>query len=223
MPLPLAVIIPALDEEARVGEAIDSAFAAGAAEVVVCDGGSVDATVRVAGEHGARVVVAECMRARQLNRGAAEATQPNLLFLHADTLLPPVAGTAVCQALQYAAFGGFRLAFMERSPRLRIAERLINLRTFFSKCPWGDQAQFIRRDSFLAAGGYREIAIMEDYDLAVRMKRSGPTVVLPLQVSTSGRRFLARGLWRSAATNWRIIIAYRLGADPQRLAEIYRR
>jgi rSAM/selenodomain-associated transferase 2 len=223
MPLPLSVIIPALDEEGRVGAAIDSAFAAGAAEVLVCDGGSGDATVSVAQERGARILTTECMRARQLNRGAAEATQPNLLFLHADTLLPPGAGTAVCHALEHATFGGFRLAFTERSPRLRVAEMLINLRTFFSKCPWGDQAQFIRRDCFLALGGYREIPIMEDYELAVKMKRSGPTVVLPLKVSTSGRRFLTKGVWRTAATNWRIIIAYRLGADPQRLAELYRR
>jgi rSAM/selenodomain-associated transferase 2 len=223
MPLPLSVIIPALDEEARVGAAIDSAFAAGAAEVLVCDGGSRDATLTVAQERGARIITTACMRARQLNRGAAEATQPNLLFLHADTLLPAGAGAAVCQALEHALFGGFRLAFTERSPRLRVAEMLINFRTFFSKCPWGDQAQFIRRERFLALGGYREIPIMEDYELAVKMKRSGPTVVLPLKVSTSGRRFLAKGVWRTAATNWRIIIAYRLGADPQRLAELYRR
>jgi rSAM/selenodomain-associated transferase 2 len=223
MPLPLSVIIPALDEEGRVGAAIDSAFASGAAEVLVCDGGSADTTVAVAQARGARVLTTASMRAHQMNRGAAEASQPNLLFLHADTLLPPAAGAAVCQALQQAAFGGFRLAFTERSPRLRIAERLINLRTFFSKCPWGDQAQFIRRERFLAIGGYREIPIMEDYELAVRMKRSGPTVVLPLTVSTSGRRFLTKGVWRTAATNWRIIIAYRLGADPQRLAELYRR
>ena len=99
---------------------------------------------------------------------------------------------------------------------------MINVRTAITKSPWGDQAQFLARKSFLANGGFRDIPIMEDYELAVRMKRSGPTVVLPLHVLTSGRRFLEKGLWKTAAINWRIIASYRLGAAPEDLAKLYR-
>lgn len=213
----VSVIIPTLNEASRVGEAIDSAFAAGAAEVIVSDGGSSDSTVAVAREHGARVIEGETMRSRQMNRAAAEAAGEVLIFLHADTRLP----LGACAAVQEsgAVFGGFRIQFAEDAFRLRFAAAMINLRTRLTRCPWGDQAQFISRKAF---DGFREIPIMEDYDLAVRMKRSGRTVVLPQKVTTSGRRFLRRGLFRTSLMNWRIIIAWRLGADPEKLARIYR-
>jgi rSAM/selenodomain-associated transferase 2 len=223
MAAPVSVIIPALDEERRIARAIDSAFAAGAAEVIVADGGSKDATVKVAAEHGARVVSGESMRAKQMNRGADGASNEHLIFLHADTTLPPNAAAVVSRALDDGfVFGGFRVQFAEESARLRIAAAMINLRTAITRCPWGDQAQFIRRDTFLRGGGFREIAIMEDYELAVRMKRSGRTIVLREAVTTSGRRFVEKGLLRTAAINWRIIIRYRMGADTEELARMYR-
>jgi hypothetical protein len=89
-----------------------------------------------------------------------------------------------------------------------VAELMINARSRLMANPWGDQAQFIGRDTLLAGGGFREIPIMEDYELAERMKRSGRTRILPLTVITSGRRFLRKGLWRTAALNWRIIWHY---------------
>jgi hypothetical protein len=142
------------------------------------------------------------------------------LFLHADTLLPPAAATAVHDALESGAhFGGFRLAFIEDALNLRAVAAMINLRTLITRCPWGDQAQFIRRADF---DGFREIPIMEDYELATRMKRRGRTAIVPLQVRTSARRFLTRGVLRTSAINWQVVIRYRLGADPNELARIYR-
>lgn len=215
----VSVIIPSLDEAERVGAAVDSAFAAGAAEVIVADGGSSDATVAVAAARGARVITGERMRARQLNRGAEAASHEALIFLHADTLLPAGAAEAVVAALGDHVFGGFRVRFLERTLGLLWTEFAINTRTRISRCPWGDQAQFIRRASF---PGYREIPIMEDYELALRMKRLGPTTVLPLAVQTSGRRFLEKGLVRTSALNWWIIASYRRGVDPETLARWYR-
>ena len=219
----VTVIIPTLDEETRAGAAIDSAFAAGAAEVIVADGGSRDTTVAVAREHGARVIEGGSMRSRQMNRAAAAASHDAVIFLHADTLLPRDACKDVFDALANGAvFGGFRLRFTEPSLRLRFAAALINLRTRFTRCPWGDQAQFVSRASFLESGGFLEIPIMEDYEIAIRMKRRGRTTVLPQKVTTSGRRFQDRGLFRTSFTNWRIIVAWRMGADPEKLARIYR-
>jgi len=219
----VTVIIPTLNEEGWIAGAIDSAFAAGAAEVIVADGASVDRTPRIATAHGARVLLAERPRARQLNTAARAAAHQNLIVLHADTRLPAGAAEAAAKALEEVDFGGFRIAFIEPSARLRFVAMLINLRTSFSRAPWGDQAQFIRRETLLRDGGFREMPFMEDYELAVRMKRTARTRLLPLTVQTSGRRFLRLGMVRTALVNWRIIFKYRRGGDPAELVRLYRK
>ena len=221
--MPVSVIIPALNEEESIVSSIASAQEGGAAEVIVVDGGSSDRTSRFATAAGARVVLTDALRARQLNRGAEAASKPVLIFLHADSRLPPGAAEAVEDALAHGiVFGGFRIHFAEPDRKLRVAERMINLRSVITRAPWGDQAQFIARSTFLESGGFREIPIMEDYDLAQRMRRAGRTRILPLTVITSGRRFLRKGMLRTAAINWWIIWRYHRGVDPQELARAYR-
>ena len=199
----VSVIIPALNEEEWIAGAVESAFAAGAAEVIVVDGGSVDRTSRFATAARARVLLADPMRARQLNRAGAAAAVEKAL----------TSGTI---------FGGFRIQFAEPDRKLRLAENMINYRSTLLRAPWGDQAQFIARERFLSAGGYRELPIMEDYELARRMKKAGRTRILPLQVTTSGRRFLRKGILRTAMTNWLIISRYHQGVDLEELARMYR-
>lgn len=219
----VSVIIPTRNEEAWIARSVTSAFAAGASEVIVADGESSDGTVEVARSAGARVLACQPMRSRQLNAGAEAASGDALIFLHADTILPPGGAAAVMAALGGDAdFGGFHLAFLEPERRLRVAAAMINLRTRITRCPWGDQAQFLRRDRFLSTGGYREMALMEDYELALRMKREGRVAILPQAVITSGRRFLQKGVLRTAAINWSVVLRYRLGTDPETLARWYR-
>ena len=220
---PVAVVIPTLNERGSVGAAIESARRAGAAEIVIADGGSTDRTIDLARELGALVVETEPVRGRQLNAGASATRAGIVIFLHADTTLPADAVRLIGEAVSAdAVFGGFRISFAERDWRLRLAATMINARCAISRCPWGDQAQWIVRGQFDATGGYRDDPIMEDYELAVRMKRRGKTTIVSSHVVTSGRRFLEKGLLRTAFINWRIIIAWRMGAEPERLAAIYR-
>ncbi|HEX6179264.1 MAG TPA: glycosyltransferase, partial [Thermoanaerobaculia bacterium] len=154
-------------------------------------------------------------RTREIAHGDA------IIFLHADTTLPAGACAAVAHALANGAeFGGFRIRFEEDLFRLRYVAFMVNTRTRVTKQPWGDQAQFVRRAAFLEHGGYREIPIMEDYELATRMKRR---VLLPLAVTTSGRRFLQRGVVRTSVINWLVIAGFHFGVSPARLAALYRR
>jgi rSAM/selenodomain-associated transferase 2 len=218
------VIIPALNEEHSIAAAVDSARHSGAAEVIVSDGGSSDRTVEIARAHGAVIVGGETMRARQMNRGAETATGDVLVFLHADTALPPDAARLAAAAVERGAeFGGFRVRFAEDVPKLRLAAVMINLRTRISRAPWGDQAQFIPRPLFFELGAFPEIPLMEDYELAVRMRRRGRSVLLREKVTTSGRRFLERGVLTTAFINWKVIVMYRMGNDPAKLEQVYRR
>ena len=210
----VSAIIPTLNEEARIAATIDAARAAGVDEVIVADGRSSDATILIAESRGARVIAGERVRARQLNRGASEATGEVLIFLHADTLLPPGAAQAVVEAGRDC--GGFLVEFLEPGLRLRYVAFMINARTRLTRAPWGDQAQFFRREAF---PGYPDLPLMEDYALSRTMKRAA---IVPLRVRTSGRRFLAKGVIRTSVVNWLIIAGYHLGVSPERLARWYR-
>jgi rSAM/selenodomain-associated transferase 2 len=215
----VSVIIPALNEATTIAAAIDAARAAGAAEVIVADGGSSDGTVAIATSHGARVITGESLRAAQVNRGIEAASNENIVVVHADTLLPAGAASAVERALgDGAGFGGFRVSFLEGGARLAYVALMINARTRITKKPWGDQAQFGRRDALR----YPLFPIMEDYELARRMKRAGRVAILPLAVCTSGRRFLEKGVIRTSILNWWIVVCYHLGVAPERLARWYR-
>jgi rSAM/selenodomain-associated transferase 2 len=219
----VAVLIPARNEESTIAAAIESAWEAEAAEVIVADGGSDDSTAALARAGGAEVISGADPRGRLLNEAAKLARSEVLLILHADSRLQPSAVRAVEEAVKRGViFGGFRIRFPEKDRRLLLAAALINLRSRMTRSPWGDQAQFVRRDVFLREGGFREYPLMEDYELARRMKKFGDVEVLADYVVTSGRRFLARGLIRTAALNWRIIAAYRRGADPFELQKLYR-
>ncbi|MFN2239431.1 MAG: TIGR04283 family arsenosugar biosynthesis glycosyltransferase [Thermoanaerobaculia bacterium] len=218
------MIIPTLNNGPEIRGAIRSAIDAGAVEVIVADGGSADDTIAAARQGGAVVVEGERVRGRQMNAGARGATGDVLLFLHADTRLPAETGPAIERAvLSGIRFGGFRLRFREKSLALRLAERLINFRSRVTRCPWGDQAQWIEASLFISSGGFRPYPLMEDYEMAIRMKRKTQTAVLAPMVETSGARFLDKGVLRTVATNWWIVARWRFGASPETLAEVYRR
>jgi rSAM/selenodomain-associated transferase 2 len=220
----VSVIIPALNEAATIASAIVAARAAGAAEVIVADGGSSDDTIAIAAGLGARVMTGETLRAAQINRGVEAASHEIIIVVHADTLLPLGAAAAVEQALSNGAvFGAFRVEFLEGGARLAYVAFVINARTRLTRKPWGDQAQFARRETLLQMGGYPAFPIMEDYELARRMARAGRVAILPLPVRTSGRRFLTKGVFRTSFVNWMVILGYHLGVSPETLARWYRR
>jgi len=59
--------------------------------------------------------------------------------------------------------------------------------------------------------------------MSKRLKASaGRPACLRTRVTTSGRRFEARGPWRTIFVMWRLRLAYALGADPASLVRYYR-
>jgi rSAM/selenodomain-associated transferase 2 len=228
----ISIIIPTLNEEASIARAIRSCREAGPCEVIVVDGGSRDGTVEIARGRADAVIAAPRGRAAQMNAGAAVAGGGVLLFLHADTFLPGGSVSAVLGALQDPAVigGAFRVR-LAASPgagryvraTLGITGRMIGARATVSRSYSGDQAIFVRSETFRAVGGYPEIPLMEDVELSRRMRRAGKTVLLPLRVETSGRRWEAWGPLKTVLFMWRLRIGYLLGRAPSRCAETYRR
>lgn len=220
-PPSVAILIPALDEEETLRRNLPAALAA-ADEVVVSDGGSRDASARLARELGARVVTGAPSRGGQLNRAAAASGADVYLFLHADSVLAPGAVEAVREAVAAGApGGGFLVRFDSERPLFRLGTRLVNLRTRLLRAPLGDQGQFVTRAVFEELGGFPEWPILEDLDFVRRLRRRGRIALLPHRVTTSARRYEAGGVLRTVARNWLIWALYALGVSPHRLARLY--
>lgn len=222
--LQVSIVVPTLDEHEVLRRHLPSALEQ-ADEVVVSDGGSRDETLEWAREMGARVVEGPEGRGGQLDRGARAARGDVLLFLHADTSLPAGAVDAVREAVAAGAAGGaFLMRFEEETERgwLRLGGRLVRARTRWFRVPLGDQAQFATREAYRAAGGFPHWPILEDLHFIRRLRRYGRLEIVPLVVTTSGRRFVQRGIFRTIATNWLIWALYLAGVSPHRLSRLYR-
>ncbi len=215
----LSVVIPALDEAERIATAVESARARDV-EVLVVDGGSRDGTAERAAAAGARVCASPRGRARQLAVGSGEARGEALLFLHADTRLPEGWADAVRGALSdpRVVGGAFRFRFDERSPALAIVEWGARLRSELLRMPYGDQALFVRRAALDGVGGVPQAPIMEDLDLVRALRRRGRLAILPEAATTSARRYVAGGVFRTMLRHWGAVVAWLLGLDRERVA-----
>ena len=219
----LSVIIPALNEAPVIGATLEALqpMRARGHEVIVVDGGSADGTAAAAAPLADRVVAAPRGRARQMNAGVALAAGEALVFLHADTRLPRDADRAVLAALAARRWGRFDIRIEGRSPLLGLVAFFMNWRSRLTGIATGDQAIFVRREAFEAAGGYPDIALMEDIALSARLKALSRPARLAARAVTSGRRWERRGVLRTVLLMWRLRLAYFRGAAPDELARRY--
>ncbi|HET98669.1 MAG TPA: DUF2064 domain-containing protein [Desulfurivibrio alkaliphilus] len=221
----LSVIIPALNEAARIGATIAALGRTEGVEIIVADGGSRDQTPKLAATAGAKVLQTPPGRARQQNLAADLAQGPYLLFLHADTLPPPGYQHLIRQALDDPATvaGAFRLNIEGKGTNLRLMEWGANLRSRLRQLPYGDQGLFMTKRIFTELGGFADLPIMEDYELVGRLRRRGRVLTLPEPVVTAGRRWQTLGVWRTFLINQTVVIGFHAGIAPEKLAALYRR
>ena len=221
----LSIVVPVLDEAGGIVSLLErlGPLRARGAEVIVADGGSEDGTPDLAAPLADRVIRARPGRARQMNAGARAARGDILLFLHADTALPRDADRLVVEGLARSgrAWGRFDVRLSGSAPALRMVETLMNLRSRWTGIATGDQAIFVRRETFARVGGYPDIPLMEDVALSAALRRVSPPLCLGQRVVTSSRRWETRGIARTIVEMWRLRAAFALGASPWKLARAY--
>jgi len=219
----LSIIVPVLDEAAIIAGALRALapLRARGAEIIVADGGSCDGTPDLAHPLADRVIAAPKSRGGAMNAGGACAGGDVLLFLHADTRLPDDADQFIGAALQRQLWGRFDLRIAGRHPMLAIVARMINWRSRMTGIATGDQAIFMCRDAYAAAGGFPDLPLMEDIAISRRLKRLGRPACIAMPAVTSGRRWEHHGVIRTILLMWRLKLAYYCGAEPARLAQRY--
>ncbi len=222
--IPLAIIIPVLNEAHGIESTLQdlAPLRTRGVQVIVVDGGSHDDTVARAQPLADQVVTSSKGRARQMNAGATQASATNLLFLHADTRLPAEADQQVLAALAAGAvWGRFDVEIEGNAPTLRVVAAFMNLRSRYTGIATGDQAIFVRADSFSQVGGFPDQPLMEDIEISKRLKHIARPACLRTRVTTSGRRWESHGVWRTIVLMWSLRWRYWRGASPEQLARAY--
>ena len=221
----ISVVIPVLNEADRIAATL-AALAPlrdRGHEVIVVDGGSSDGTATLARRAADRVASAPRGRSSQMNAGAALAQGEVLVFVHADTRLPEDADARVLQGLAASdrAWGRFDVRIEGASVFLPVIAFFMNLRSRATGIATGDQAIFIRRETFERAGRFPPLELMEDIALSRSLKRVSPPLCLADKAVTSGRRWERRGVLRTVLLMGWLRLAFVFGAAPAKLARLY--
>ncbi|TAE61572.1 MAG: glycosyltransferase [Nostocales cyanobacterium] len=223
--LRISVIIPTLNESDNIQSTINSTQPSTNVEVIVVDGGSNDNTPMIAQSLGATVISSLPGRAVQMNTGVAIASGEILLFLHADTCLPPGFDTMIRAKLAEPGViaGAFTLKIDAPHWGLRLVEWGVKWRSRLWQMPYGDQAIFVTASAFNKIGGFPQMPIMEDFQMIRLLKPLSKITIIQVPVITSPRRWLKKGIFKTTLLNQIIVIAYLCGVSPERIRKWYRR
>lgn len=219
----ISVVIPALNEELFIGRTVESVLCqAGPFEIIVADGGSTDQTACELSKYRAVTLVNSVRgRAVQMNTGASNAIGEVLLFLHADTVLPPTAFDLIRQSIRSGAGAGtFRLRFAESTGLLLRFSSWVTRMPLPSLC-FGDRGLFVTRSAFDAVGGFPNVPIFEDLSIVKALRQTTQFAYLPASVTTSPRRFDSAGHWKQQRINTYLWLRYLRGDNPAELEEHY--
>ena len=222
----ISIIIPVLNESAIIKHTLEELKQHSGVEIIVVDGGSHDHTVAIAQQVVTKVLtVVGKGRAGQMNAGSDIAEGEILLFLHADTQLPPDFVKLISETFTQpnVIAGAFELSIEGADLSLRWVELLVKMRSHLLSLPYGDQGIFITKQVFIESGGFAEMPIMEDFEFIKRLKNQGEIAIAPGAVTTSGRRWQKLGVWQTTLINQFIIVGYYLGISPAKLGDFYRR
>jgi glycosyltransferase involved in cell wall biosynthesis len=192
----ISFVVPAYNEERLLGRTLAALHGAARElaqpyEVIVVDDGSTDRTAAIAAAGGATVVSVQFRQiARVRNAGGAAATGDILIFVDADTVVPPSTLRATLAALDRGAVGGGASVYIDGKLPIWVRLFMVPFRFAFrvGRLAAGCYV-FSRRADFEAVGGFdKQLYAGEELALSRALGRRGRFVVLREPVMTSGRK-----------------------------------
>ncbi len=218
----LSIVIPVLNDAQLLEQSLSQLFSQPQAqtkfEVIVCDGGSSDATLAIAEQFPCQLIHSDPGRAIQMNRGSEVANGEWLLFLHADSRLPDGFENELQDAKEW---GFFHLRLSGNHFFFAIIAKAINLRSSITRVAGGDQALFFRNTFFQSIQGFPKIPLMEDIAICKTARRLSRPHVIRQCLTSSSRRWQENGIFKTIVLMWSLRLAYWLGINPSRLHKVY--
>ena len=218
----VSFIIPVLNEQATVADLLlDLRQRYSTCQLIVVDGGSQDQTVASALPLCDQLLLGERGRARQMNLGGRAASNPYLIFLHADTR-PGVSFQNLQDHLSASPQWGFcRVSLSGDRTSFRLIAWFMNLRSRLTAVATGDQMLFLSKTLFDSTGGFDDIPLMEDVAYCKSLRRIARPLIIAEPVVTSSRRWEDGGVVATVVRMWLLRLAYVLGVAPSTLWRHY--
>ncbi len=181
-----------------------------------------------------KYIASEKGRSVQMNKGYKESSGELVLFLHCDSIVEKDLIKKISEAEDRGIyFGCLSIYFDDNSWLMKICGYQSRKRAIKRKIAFGDQGMFFTREMFDALGGFKEIPIMEDYDISIRANKIKTLVQIDSKIITSsrkffsGRGFLNKGIFRCIGvllTMYEMQILqkqFRNGVSPNELVKKY--
>jgi rSAM/selenodomain-associated transferase 2 len=222
-----SIIIPVIHESKVIHKLLESLAQLETDElfeIIIVDGSPTQDTLRAITDKNVMKYASSPGRGCQMNKGATHARGDILVFVHADTLLPPKALSLIQTALENQRYigGAFSHQFQLQTPYFKMLATLATLRSQITRAPYGDQVHFFRKTYFDTIGGYKDMPLMEDVELMRRIrKKNDQIIILPYHTITSARRWNQEGLFYTSLRDIIIIFLYWCGMPAEKLARFY--
>ena len=223
MPAPISIVIPTLNSQNTIRETLVSLFegfeAGMVRELIVVDGGSSDKTKEIVLACGGKFIASRASRGSQLSTGVNLAKGDFIFILHSDSVLEVDWSKNIKKYFNLEAGYYCRLSFDIKHPLALMTSTFANARSKIFNLPYGDQGLLISRKLLMENGGYSSIPIMEDVELALRLK--GKLYCIPIVITTSSRKYREQGWFRQGRKNIFRLLRFLLGVDPNKLYDDY--
>lgn len=199
----ISIVIPAYNEEKYLADTLTSIKKLDrdghSVEMLVLDASSTDTTPQIARKYGARVVrIARKSIGFARQQGITHARGEIILYTDADTTQPKDWIMRHVTTLQkpgvVCSCGGFRLTdgsfpFFHFANYLQPPLLYLCYILFYIPFATGQNMAFWKKKAIEAGGFDENITVMEDSDLAIRMRKVGKVVYAPnFVIFASGRR-----------------------------------
>ena len=220
----LSIIIPTHNEEKVIEKTLLflNKHKQKTTQIIIVDGNSVDKTAIIAKKYGATLVISKQKgRSQQLTTGAKHAKGDVFYFLHADTIPPKTFEDDIINAIttnHYA--GAFNLTFDKKHWFLTQCVRIVNMLGWH----FGDKSFFITKELYNNIGGFRPLAIMEDYDIVRRSRKKTKFMLFKNKYArTSARKYEQVGVFKLHFIYLILFLLYLIGCSQKTLVNIYKK
>src|SRR6266576_840174 len=220
-----SIIVPVFDEAPLIRPFLQHLRErAPGAEIIVVDGGSTDGTAELAADLCDRLVQTQRSRARQMNSGADAAHGEILWFVHADAKLPLDCLDEIARIMHDSnVVGGYFRIRLPRGLVYRLTDGFAHYAGLLLRMRCGDHGMFCRRTAFVDAGGFPDVALMEDVEFFRRLRHCGRVVHSNKRIGASPRRYETVGPTRLTFAYGSIATLYLFGVSLPTLARLYHR